>query len=406
MVDDNTNLPENVKPIDETETKQNESDTHEETPDVAEKTQPTNDIETKDSEHEETPDVAEKAQLTNDIEAKDSEKKAEHEVAEQQQNDTEKETSHSDQEDKNNVAEEEKVRNDTETKQDESNENDGRKAKPTTLVEPDPILKAFGKVHTMEEALTLLDVSDNEKPQKSVAIEINIKMELGVMNMKFIGLKPHVKKERKFSCPHEGCEEFKPTQGQLNIHLEQVHKATFPCQKCVKTYETANGLNKHYKKHFKFTNICAVCEKGFQFPKQLAIHEGIHRTDNVGKFLCPTRDCKKVLLSKQGLEAYRKLYEEQRFKCEPCDKTFNMELCLRQHITGKHGEGCYSYCGKHFQWPDTKYRHQCECDKCKTVKAEKENKPEFPNPIFRRRKQHFTELTVSYYKCLHQFYLW
>ena len=67
LVDDNTNLPENIKPIDETETKQNESDTHEETPDVAEKTQPTTDIETKDSEHEETPDVAEKAQPTNDI---------------------------------------------------------------------------------------------------------------------------------------------------------------------------------------------------------------------------------------------------------------------------------------------------------------------------------------------------
>ena len=86
----------------------------------------------------------------------------------------------------------------------------------------------------MEEALTLLDVSDNEKPQKSIAIETNIKTELSVMNMKFIGLKPHVKKERKFSCPHEGCEEFKPTQGQLNIHLQQVHKATFPCQKCEK----------------------------------------------------------------------------------------------------------------------------------------------------------------------------
>ena len=147
-------------------------------------------------------------------------------------------------------------------------------------------------------------------------------------------------------------------------------------------------------------------KKLFQFPKQLAIHEGIHRTDNVGKFSYPTRECNKVLLSKQGLEANRKLHEEQKFKCESCDKTFNTELHLRQHIMGKHGEGCYSYCGKHLQWPDTKYRHQHECDKCKAVKIEKENKLEFLNSIFRRRKQCFTELTVSCYKCLCQFYLW
>ena len=143
----------------------------------------------------------------------------------------------------------------------------------------------------MEEAVTLLDVSDEEKPLKSIAVETNIKMELGVMNMKFIGLKLSAKKERTFSCPWEGCEEFKPTQEELNTHLQKVHKATFPCSKCEKMYKTANGLNKHYKKHFKFTNICSVCQKAFQFPKQLATHEGLHRTDNVGKYPCPTRDC-------------------------------------------------------------------------------------------------------------------
>ena len=124
----------------------------------------------------------------------------------------------------------------------------------------------------MEEALTLMDVSDEEKPLKSIAVETNIEMELGVMNMKFIGLKPPAKKEKKFPCPHEGCEEFKPTQGELNTHLQKVRKATFPCSKCEKTYETANGLNKHYKKHFKFTNICSVCQKAlklFSFPNNL-----------------------------------------------------------------------------------------------------------------------------------------
>ena len=148
-----------------------------------------------------------------------------------------------------------------------------RKAKPDNLLEPDPILKAFEKVHTVEEAVALLDVSDEEKPQKSIAVETNIETEVGVMNVKVIGLKPQHKKERKFTCPQEGCEEFKPTQGELNVHLQKVHHATFPCSKCDKKYNTANGLNKHFKKHFKFTNICSVCQKGFQFAKQLSIHE-------------------------------------------------------------------------------------------------------------------------------------
>ena len=56
----------------------------------------------------------------------------------------------------------------------------------------------------MEEAFTLLDVSDDEKPQKSIAIETNIKTELGVMNMKFIRLKPRVKKGNEILLPSQG----------------------------------------------------------------------------------------------------------------------------------------------------------------------------------------------------------
>ena len=94
-------VAENTQPMTSNiETKDSE---HEETPVVAENTQPmTSDIETKDSEHEETPDVVDKEQLTNDTETKDSEHDKTPHVGEQQENDTEKE-------DKNNVAEETKL---------------------------------------------------------------------------------------------------------------------------------------------------------------------------------------------------------------------------------------------------------------------------------------------------------
>ena len=281
-----------------------------------------------------------------------------------------------------------------------------RRAKPDNLLELDPILKAFEKVHTVEEAVALLDISDDEKPKKSIALEKNIETKKGVMNVKVIGLKPPHKKNQKFSCPQEGCEEFKPTQGELNVHLQKVHHATFPCSKCDKKYDTANGLNKHFKKHFKFTNICSVCQKGFQFPKQLTIHEGSHRSDLAGKFKCPTRDCGKVLLSKQGLEAHQKIHDEQKLECKECGKMFTSDIRLKQHITGKHGEGCYTYCGEHYQWPDTKYRHQKICDKCKKIKAELDDKPELPKPIFQRRKPKVIDIVVKKFCYSCKYFLW
>ena len=43
-------------------------------------------------------------------------------------------------------------------------------AKPENLTEEDPILKACATVHNREEALELLDIWDDEKPQKSIAV--------------------------------------------------------------------------------------------------------------------------------------------------------------------------------------------------------------------------------------------
>ena len=150
----------------------------------------------------------------------------------------------------------------------------------------------------------------------------------------------------------------------------------------------ANRLNKHYKKHFKFTNICSECGKGFQFPKQLTIHERKHTNSRVGKFVCPTGGCNKVLLSKESLKAYQRIHKGLKFECDICGKKdFDTVLHLKQHKLGKHGNGTIAFCGKKFQWPDTKYRHQGICDTCKDIKRKMVDKPDLPNPIFRCRKK-------------------
>ena len=129
-------------------------------------------------------------------------------------------------------------------------------------------------------------------------------------------------------------------QGDLNKHLQFDHKMTFKCSLCERIYHIANGRDKHYKKHFKFNNTCSDCGYSCQFPGQMTVHKRKHTMDTVGKFPCPTRGCKKVLLSKATLEVYRKIHDKTKHPCDTCKKDYSTVLCLKQHIQGKHGKWC------------------------------------------------------------------
>ena len=128
--------------------------------------------------------------------------------------------------------------------------------------------------------------------------------------------------------------------------------------------------------------VCSNCGKTFQFPKQLKTHKGKHTDSLVSKYVCSEGGCNKVLLWKQGLEVDQKVHEEKEFPCDLCDKTFSTEYRRKQDQVGKHGDGPISFCYKKFQWPDTKYKHQRECDTCKDIKEHNEDKPEYPKTHF------------------------
>ena len=174
--------------------------------------------------HEEQPERQEQAEIDTE-QAQDT---PENEVNEMPE--TEAENINREKEPPQDVHEEQPERQEKPVDEAESkdvSDSNERKAKPENLLEPDPILEAFEKVHTVEKAVALLEVSDDEKPHKSIAVETKIETNDGVMYVKLIGLKAPNKKERKFTCPQEGCQEFRPTQGQLNSHLQKTHKATF-----------------------------------------------------------------------------------------------------------------------------------------------------------------------------------
>ena len=271
------------------------------------------------------------------------------------------------------------------------------------MKEKDPILDALKKVDDKVDLQILLDPSDNDIKKKSIAVEENISTDDGVVNVKSYGLKRNYgQKHRKFPCSEENCSEVKNTQGEFNQHLQYDHKRTFKCSLCDRTYDTANGCDKHYKKHFKYNNICNVCKYSCQFPDQLTVHMRKHTEDSAGKFPCPTRGCSSVLISKTNLVAHQKIHENNKFTCKMCKKDYSTDLRYKQHMQGKHGNGCITLCGIKYQWPDSKYRHEGgDCDKCKKKKQELEENPVFPLKIIvckRKPKTSKIELK-SNFKC-------
>ena len=109
--------------------------------------------------------------------------------------------------------------------------------------------------------------------------------------------------------------------------------------------------------------------------------------DTVAKFPCPTRECNKVLLSMATLEAHRKIYEETRHECDLCKKDYSTELCLKQHMQGKHGKSAITLCGIKYQRADSKYCHQVDCDDCKKLKKKQKEKLEYPHKIITRMRK-------------------
>ena len=129
-----------------------------------------------------------------------------------------------------------------------------------------------------------------------------------------------------------------------------------------------------------------------------------HSDDVAGKFPYPTRDCSSVLSCKANLIAHQKIHEDTKFTCTNCNKDYSTDLRYKQHVQGKHGNGCITLCGIKYQWPDSKYCHENgDCTECKAKKQKLKEKPVFPHKIIvRRRKIKRTKVVFSpNFRCTH-----
>ena len=69
---------------------------------------------------------------------------------------------------------------------------------------------------------------------------------------------------------------------------------------------------------------------------------------------------------------------KDQFKCDVCPHKTNSKYNLQQHVQGAYGDEWPAHCGKTFNWPSRKNRHQQKCEECKDVlKKKRDNESKF-----------------------------
>ena len=78
-------------------------------------------------------------------------------------------------------------------------------------------------------------------------------------------------------------------------------------------------------------------------------------------------------LHKRKVKWHMNVHLEQSLKCQGYERVFPTSEKRYSHFRGAHGKGYDSLCGKNFQWPVTRARHQAKCDTYKALKRKKDN---------------------------------
>ena len=53
---------------------------------------------------------------------------------------------------------------------------------------------------------------------------------------------------------------------------------------------------------------------------------------------------------------------------KPCQKKFESKAYRDQHLNGHFGKKLKTYCGKVYNWPNSRKYHQDKCDQCQTMR--------------------------------------
>ena len=182
------------------------------------------------------------------------------------------------------------------------------------------------------------------------------------------------------------CEQQCATYKELTVHVKQSHpEYKYKCRYCPKTFNSASWKYQHQARHKGLQYQCGVeeCLKLFQFEYQLRDHMKKHTGNKL--YVCSTRKSGKGFTTKRARtyhELKHSLTTSDTFTCDYkesddadiCGKTFERKALLTQHLNGHFGKKYVTYCGKVYNWPNSKKYHQGRCDLCKEIRDKQHQK--------------------------------
>ena len=173
-------------------------------------------------------------------------------------------------------------------------------------------------------------------------------------------------------CPV--CEFSAPTQKVCIRHITERHPLyRFECNLCKKDFPSFGSKYRHeQQEHKPMRHFCVVCGLRHIYKSELDKHVAVHNT--VLPFQCG--QCGKRFAQKKSLNRHEDVHKNKSFVCSVCDKVSETKDRLYTHFRGAHGKGYRAKCGKHFQWPATRARHQQGCDPCKEIIAREQKEKE------------------------------
>lgn len=145
---------------------------------------------------------------------------------------------------------------------------------------------------------------------------------------------------KKFKCIQGDCKEFYDTFEMLLRHVSSYHiTQLYICHICNEPFNSLQSIASHEIGHKGFENHsiqtkqykCSQCDAVFTKQEKLSLHM---LTENHKKVCI---HCKKTYASDKRLRMHLQTHRDLKlFKCDICNRSFNMKKYLTAHMT-KHG---------------------------------------------------------------------
>ena len=147
----------------------------------------------------------------------------------------------------------------------------------------------------------------------------------------------------RYRC--DDCDEEFHDEATRNNHKDMIHTTGGKCHICSKVYTKIQSFKSHMKTHSNEVHVCEICSKEFKGKHLLKDH--LKRHDG-------------------------SINQDYKFPCLQCNKKYQSEKCLQQHMVTAHSGVQYicSQCPKSFRTTQLRQCHEKKIHAEKTFKCQ------------------------------------